>query len=48
MKERLSRKKLSTPMGLLVVLGLVAGILLIYTAVFIVADALGLQAVPTS
>ncbi|MGI5918469.1 MAG: hypothetical protein ACOX8N_02250 [Christensenellales bacterium] len=43
MKERLSRKKLSTPLGLLVVLGLVAGILLIYTAVFIVADALGLR-----
>ena len=43
MKERLSRKKLSTPLGLLVVLGLVAGILLIYTAVFIAADALGLR-----
>lgn len=43
MKERLSRKKLSTPLGLLVVLGLVAGILLIYTVVFIIADALGLR-----
>ena len=43
MKERLSRKKLSAPMGLLVVLGLVAGILLIYTTVFIAADALGLR-----
>ena len=44
MKERLSRKKLSTPLGILVVLGMVAGILIIYAAVFIAADALGLRA----
>ena len=43
MKERLHRKKLSAPLGILVVLGLVASILLIYAVVFIIADALGVR-----
>jgi len=43
MKERLRRKKLSAPLGILVVLALVACILLIYAVVFIVADALGFR-----
>ena len=43
MKERLSRKKLSAPLGILVVLGLVAGILVLSAVVFIAADMLGLR-----
>lgn len=43
MKERLSRKKLSAPLGILVVLGLVAGILVLSAIIFIAADKLGLR-----
>ncbi len=43
MKERLSRKKLSAPLGILVVVGLVAGILVLSAIIFIVADKLGVR-----
>ena len=43
MKERLSRKKLSAPLGILVVIGLVACILVLSAIIFVAADKLGLR-----
>lgn len=43
MKERLSRKKLSVPLGILVILALFAGILVLSAVVFVATDALGLR-----
>lgn len=43
MKERLSRKKLSVPVGILVVLALFVGILLMSAVIFVLTDALGLR-----
>ncbi len=43
MRERLGRKKLSVPVGILVVLALLTGILLMSAVIFVLSDALGLR-----